>query len=124
MTIEIVDFPIKNGRSFNSNMLNYQRVHSMFFQDEIQGNMETLTGQSTGPPPPPGEQVGYRTSEPGGKERMGSKKWRKHWENLRKSIKTWGKHGENPIVLVGASNVLVIFVTSSGLLQHQPMIGK
>ena len=26
-------------------------------QDEIQGNMDTLTGQSTGPPPPPGEQV-------------------------------------------------------------------
>eukprot|EP00438_Fugacium_kawagutii_P002727 Skav225083 [mRNA] locus=scaffold1341:16517:17702:- [translate_table: standard] len=25
--------------------------------DEIQGNMESLTGQSSGPPPPPGEQV-------------------------------------------------------------------
>ena len=29
-------------------------------QDEIQGNMDTLSGTSTGPPPPPGEQVGSR----------------------------------------------------------------
>ena len=84
----------------------------MFFQDEIQGNMETLTGQSTGPPPPPGEQVGGVGA--GGKTKDG----------IQKMGENMGKIWENPIVLVGANHVLVIFVTSSGLLQHQPMIGK
>lgn len=33
-------------------------------QDEIQGNMESLTGQSSGPPPPPGEQVPLGSGDP------------------------------------------------------------
>ena len=30
MAIEIVDFPIQNGGSFHSELLNYQRVHPLF----------------------------------------------------------------------------------------------
>ena len=40
MAIEIVDFPIKNGGSFQFAMLNYQRVWSFFAWK--MGNMDGL----------------------------------------------------------------------------------